>query len=495
VQKSVVPLFNPRVGAKEACQVFFGRRPQVKLPVVHTAVFAPTGVGKGTSFVIPFLLSCPDSCVVVDFKGENALATMKARKKMSHRVVLLDPFHVVTEKPDSFNPIDFMKADSFTALDECRDLAAALVVRTGQEKEPFWNDAAEMNIGAIASFVVEHAPAEDRSLQTIRGILASNDEREAAINVMRESTAWQGMLGRLGDQLTNFKDKELASTLTTTGRFLRFLDTLAICESTKSSSFDPAELVTGKMTVYLILPPEHMRAQSALLRMWIGSLLRAVVRGGLRDTNPVHFIIDEAASLGNLESLDDAIDKYRGYMVRLQLFYQSMGQLKICWPEGREQTLLSNSVQCYFGVNDLPTAEYVSARLGEATITVDSGGRSHSRSTQLHRIGQDSYSDGTSSNWSRMARKLLKPEEVLALDPRIAITFAPGIPPLRTRLVRYYEKSRQLGRFGVFVRALFLFLIAAAFAAMVLTGGNNASVVESNGGQGRSLQASPRAWR
>ena len=131
-----------------------------------------------------------------------------------------------------------------------------------------------MNIGGITSFVVNQAPKHDRSLQTVRGILSNPEELEAAITVMRQSPAWDGMLARMGDQLTHFKDKELASTLTTTGRFLRFLDTLAIAESTRSSSFDPAQLLTGKMSVYLVLPPEHTRTQSPLLRLWIGALLR-----------------------------------------------------------------------------------------------------------------------------------------------------------------------------------------------------------------------------
>ena len=112
--------------------------------------------------------------------------------------------------------------------------------------------------------------------------------------------------------------------MTTTSRFLRFLDTLAVADSTKTSSFDPADLRKGKMTVYLILPPEHMRAQSPLLRMWIGSLLRAVVRGGLAGMNKVHFVLDEAASLGHMDALDDAVDKYRGYGVRLQFYFQSV---------------------------------------------------------------------------------------------------------------------------------------------------------------------------
>jgi len=31
----------------------------------------------------------------------------------------------------------------------------------------------------------------------------------------------------------------------------------------------------------------------------------------------VHFVLDEAASLGRMDALDDAVDKYRGYGVRL----------------------------------------------------------------------------------------------------------------------------------------------------------------------------------
>ena len=39
------------------------------------------------------------------------------------------------------------------------------------------------------------------------------------------------------------------------------------------------------------------------------------------------------------------------------------------------------------------------------------------------------------------ARRLLKPEELMALHPRTAITFAPGVPPIRTWLLRYYEEK------------------------------------------------------
>ena len=156
----------------------------------------------------------------------------------------------------------------------------------------------------------------------------------------------------------------------------------------------------------------------------------------------MHFLIDEAATLGHLQQLDDAVDKYRGYGVRLIFMYQSLGQLKKCFPEGQDQTLLSNVTQVFFGVNDPQTAEYVSSRLGDATIIVESGGTSRGNSSQKSG-GPFGRSYGRSwnanSNWQQHGRKLLKPEEVMNLPPRMAITFAAGVPPIRTWLTRYYE--------------------------------------------------------
>jgi type IV secretion system protein VirD4 len=480
---AVQALFDSWLSAKAACQKFlmaFQRAPTkflVRLTkAIHTMIVAPVGVGKSTGLAIPFLMTCDESAVVVDFKGELARTTAEARRQMGHQIVLLDPFQIVTQKPDTFNQLEFIDKDSPTAIDECRDLAEALVIRTGQEKEPFWNDSAEVWIAAMTAAVVWFTESEEKSLQTVRSLLTNPDKMQAAIKMMCESDGWQGMLARLGHQLTHFKDKELGSTLTTTNRFLRFLDTIAISENTRRSSFDPADLLTGKMTVYLILPPEHMRAQSALLRLWIGSLLRAVVKGGLQERTKVHFVLDEAASRGHLDALDDAVDKFRGYGVRLQLYYQSLGQLKKCWPDGQDQTVLSNTTQIFFGVNDQQTAEYVSNRLGEETIIVESGGTSRGRTQQAGQYGSTSgsYSETTSQNWQQHGRKLLKPEEVVALDPRVAITFTPGVPPIWTCLVRYYEKGfgqpTGLSPAKMAFDTACLFLASAILAAMWTAG-------------------------
>ncbi|AMV24089.1 Conjugal transfer protein TraG [Gemmata sp. SH-PL17] len=485
-------LFDRRLAARPACEQFlrvFRRRRNdgelVRLNnAVHSVVFAPTGAGKNVSCIASFLLTCPDTCVVIDFKGENARLTAAHRRRVfGHRTVVLDPFRIVTDQPDALNPLDAIAKQVSDALDDIRAVAEALAVRTGQEKEPHWADSAETWIAAQIACVAHYAPPDDRSLQTVRGLLTDPKKMETAVQLLCASN--DEYLARMGHQLTQFKDKELSSVLTTTNRFLRFLDTPAIAASTRASSFDPAELRRGKMTVYLVLPPEHMRACMGLLRLWIGTLMRAVVHGGLQESRKIHFVLDEAASLGHgMNALADAVDKYRGYGIRCQFYYQSMGQLKNCWPEDQGQTLLSNTAQVFFGVNDLPTAEYVSNRLGEATVVVTSGGsstgRSYSSSSGGSGPGQQTSgsSSGHNDNWSQVGRRLLKPDEVLNLDPRTAITFAPGVPPILTRLLRYYEERgfgrppgpvRQLLKaLNDLCQALLLLLIAAAFALAAL---------------------------
>jgi type IV secretion system protein VirD4 len=449
-------LLDRRVPHAEACNAIMAvalkhwkvkpKAPLVRLPkAVHTAVFAPTGCGKGASFVVPQLLSCPDSVVCVDFKGElSSITAEHRRRKFGHRIVLLDPFKVVTSKPDSFNPLDFIDKDNPEALDDVRSLAEAMVIRTGQEKDPHFADMSEVWIAALIAGTVQYGTPGNRSLQTVRTLLSDPAKIEGFIKLLCSSDAWGGMLARLGGTISNSKDKELASTLTTTSRFMRFLDTLAVAQSTSSSTFDPADLRKVKMTIYLVLPPDHLRTQSPLLRLAISSFLRAIVRGGLGEQNKVHFILDEAASLGKMDAISDALDKFRGYGVRLQFYYQSVGQLKTCWPDGQDQTLLSNVTQVFFAVNDNETAKYVSERLGKETIIVKSGGTNSGRSRSWQETGKDGSSSrnyGSNDNWQQSGRELLKPEEVMALDQRDCITFTPGMRPIYTRLVRYYEEA------------------------------------------------------
>jgi len=286
-------LFNRRLTAQDAVTVFQqscqGRlMPKPRYLVrtntsVHTLVAAPTGVGKGRSCIVPFLTTSYEPAVVIDIKdGENAKKTAYVRQQMGHRVVLLDPYKIVTQRPDTYNPMAQIDPDSPTAIDDCRALAEAIVVRTGRENDPYWNDSAEIWLGSMMCAMVAFAPPHQRNLQSVRAQLADPEKRQATIEMMCKSQQWQGMLSRFGHSLKNYQGKTLDTVLTSTNRHLAWTDSLAIAESTSQSTFNPADLLKGRMTVYLILPSIQVRTQSPLLRLWIGSMLRVCMNGGLQ---------------------------------------------------------------------------------------------------------------------------------------------------------------------------------------------------------------------
>ncbi len=479
-------LLNGKVRAKDACRSFFAalRRqpaPFVRLPQAITSVcFAPPGAGKSTGLVIPFLKTCEESYVCIDFSGELAVAVAKDRRRVGEFVVL-DPYGAATPKlrmkSATYNPVDGINKDSPLALDDCNGIAKELVVRTGDEKETHWLDAAEEHISAVTATVVKYGTPNRRSLQEVSEILANPHKLELCKKLMRESPAWGGMLARQGGKLEYFVEKEKASVLTTVSRFLRFLDTPAMAASTQASSFNPAKLKRGKMSVHIVLPPEQMKAGMGWLRLIVGSMIRAVVREGRGEYPRVHFVLDESASLGVMDSIEDLVDKYRKYGCRAQFYYQSAGQLAKCWPKDQGQTLMSSSSKIYFGVSDIQTAQVVSSMLGKETIVVEGGGSgtsggSNSGWSQGGQGGNTSGGDNSGWNrndsWQQAPRELLKPEEVLSLPPRIALTFpGGGVPPVCTRLVRYFEEPRlaKLARGGGWlsrVRAAFSTLIRSA---------------------------------
>jgi type IV secretion system protein VirD4 len=459
----------------EACQRK-QRKQFVRLTTAcHISAFAPPGTGKSTGLAIPHLLTCRDAMIVIDFKGELYSATAKIRRKWGP-VALIDPFHLVLPNGDTFNVLDTLSSDHTDLVDRCRALAEAIVVRTGQEKDPHWNDSAAMMISAMILVTCLFGEEKDRNLQSVRLLLSDPAKMEAAIKLLCASDACDGIASRIGHQLLHLRDKELASVMTTVGRHMRFLDTPTIAANTRNSTFKPRDILNKNGTVYLCIPPDSTRSLAGLLRLWIDTLVTEVIRCGLREERKVYFLLDEAAVLGAMDSIESALNIGRGYGLRLIFLYQSLGQLKRAWPEGQDQTLLSNTTQIFFGVNDPQTAEYVSNRLGDQTLILRSGGTSGGSSTQSSSQagggGSASYGNSwnTSSNWAEHGRKLLQPSELMTLDQRVALIFTPGFPPIATWLVRHYERafkiSRRMGVLKIFLDTFCLFITGVVLAAL-----------------------------
>ncbi|MFO0849845.1 MAG: type IV secretory system conjugative DNA transfer family protein [Gemmataceae bacterium] len=288
--QAVRDLFRRAVPDADAVARFVGAFTAVKPPApavrlttsVHTLTVAPPGAGKSTGLVVPFLRECPDSGVVLDVKGELYRLTHASRLAMGHALHVLDPWQVVTRQPATLNPFDWEDPSDPAALDFARDLAESVVVRTARD-EPHWPDMAELFIGGAAAAVLTFAAEGRCHLGTVCNILADRGQLDQTVQALQESPAWDGILARIGHQMSRAGSEEIESVLSTSNRMLRFMSSPAVASSLAASTFDPADVWKRRCTVYLMIPAQHLRPNAGLLRLWLSTFHRAVLRRGVRE--------------------------------------------------------------------------------------------------------------------------------------------------------------------------------------------------------------------
>lgn len=461
---------------EDVARLFFARRDvSIRLSQgVHTLICAPAGTGKSVGVIIPFLLECPDAVVVLDLKGELHKATGEARRKMGQKVIALDPFGCTGAAPATFNPLDSVDPNHPEALDKLRAIAMAVIPNDPNEREKHWPDSARLWLVAFMAYVLVRCEKRHRNLQAVMVLMTDPTLRDGVVQEMMKMEEYDMMLQREAGQLLSHQSDELASILSCFNRHTNWLNSAMVRNSTTQSSFDVLG-IRDKVSIFLTLDPSYIRSHSAMMRLWVESLLQAVIRGGAREDKKVWFVLDEAAALGRgFDAIEMAVCQLRGYGVRCILAYQSMGQLKTCFTEGQDITILANTDnRLYFGINDYATAEDISKQLGSATIVTTSQSGGSSRDKSYSPEGQVTVSHSSNEGWSaeEMGRELLQAAEILQLDPRYCIVLSKGIRPFTTYLTRYYEpgfRERLPGRFMMFCRAA---VLAATMVSLVVGAG------------------------
>ena len=428
-------LLSPGVPSETAVRLcesaFLGARREGDLirinDFVHLATFAPAGGGKSVSVLYPNLLSYEGNCVVVDPKGELYKLTAKHRKQQfGHTTVRLDPARLYGPGGDCFNPLDRIDPKRPDFIEVCRDLANMLVIRTGKEMDPHWCDSAENVITAFIAYIcaLEGNPAA-RNMRGVRAQIASRDNYTQALEVMQQTEGFYGVLEELGHSLKWHVDKELGSVMTHAQRYTNIFGAPLVADSTGSKTFDPMQLRNGRMTIYLITPPDKMTVWAGLQRIWLGSLLRIITQGKATERNPVLFLVDEAAHIGKMQALEDAVTLMRGMGIRLWLFFQSIEQLKKCFGDNAGTVLDNLATQQYMSITSYETAEQMSKRIGDETIVIRTEGDNRGSSTPTGGDGKSpgSRNSGSNTTTSEAARRLMKPEEILVLPEHTTIVF------------------------------------------------------------------------
>lgn len=417
---------------------------------VHLLTVAPPGAGKGVGLLITNLLNHIGSVIVMDPMGLNFKATAEHRRtKLWSNVLCLDPFGITGSPSATFNPFELLDPLSATLVDDVKAFAEALVVKTDRDHDPHWNENAESLLDAVILLVACHATDEERNLNMVRKILSNKTELRKAINVMLSSDAAGGMLAEAGGKLDAIEEREFSSILSTTNRHLKWLMSPLVAANVASSSFDMTHILQSNTSLYLVLPPQYLRSHAGVIRLWLNCIFHVVKSRGATEKDELLFLLDEVAQLGQCEQLlEPAVTTLRGYGLRMWFFLQSLDQLKVCFHDAHANVMLSNfGVQQFFGVNELETAKYISARVGKTTATAiqhqkgetRSWGRNWSTTWGNSSSGANS-SKGVNTGQSAgpIERDLIRPEEIINARDSVFI-FAQRINPVLSTRLTYYS--------------------------------------------------------
>lgn len=409
------------------------QRPTPKGPEVHMRGGTPIGIGddrhlvtiagsragKGRTTIVPTLLTYRGALLAIDPKGELATMTARARrKKLHHRVLVLDPFKVAKGEAAKlrgrFNPMSILKPDSPTLIEDAGLIADAIVIPAESQKDPHWEESARNIIEGLILHVATCPLYEGRRhLGTVRDLLAfraeaiSGGKGKPETRLRAEMEANTAANGTVIDAAVDFFDKpdeERGSVLSTARRHMRFLSYPALRDCLEGHDFDLRDLKTQALTVYLCLPAMRLGTCARWLRLFVNLTLAAMEAEPAKPELPVLMVLDEFATLGKMRSIEDAAGQIAGFGVKLWVILQDLGQLKALYAE-RWQTFLGNAgaIQA-FANSDQFTLDYLSKRLGTTMLIV----RNKSETSDQ----DQTRTDRRGLSWQAQTQPLMTGEEI-----------------------------------------------------------------------------------
>jgi type IV secretory pathway TraG/TraD family ATPase VirD4 len=403
----------------------------------HVCLVGGSRGGKGTTSIIPALLTWPGSVCVLDPKGENATITASRRgrgsqhsKGMGQAVLLLDPFKAAAVDDSlrgRFNPLDALDPEAEETIDEAGRVADAMVVMAEGVKDPFWDESARAMIKGLILHVLTAPKYEGRrDLITLRKLIMRGDwemaedlrEQDPDDRTSPHGLLWQTvthnaafgeLLAGIGDTFVNMltnSPKQYESVLQTANRNTEFIDSPAMQRLLGASDFQLSDLKTRPegMSLYLCLPQRYMNTHYRWLRMMIGLTATEMekVRGQPATGHPVLMVLDEFAGLKRMEVIEHAVAQIAGYGVKMFFVLQSLEQLKGVYKDNWETFLANSGLKVFFNVEDNFSRDYASKLIGETEVVreVRSANQSTSESESVsHSVSRsESVTSGRSSS-------------------------------------------------------------------------------------------------
>ncbi len=323
----------------------------------HSLVVGASGTGKTRRIMYPSVLMSArsgHSMLILDVKGEIYKHTYKAVASCSHDVKVInlrDPRY-----GSRYNPLTLIQnywfcGEKTRAITMLRDVAAILTRKLQNQRDAYWNAAAEDAIVGFATLLLEH----DKPL-TFNSIYSVFNE------YLRYKETWDGLKTQFDTEAESYKSLSTVLCLTHDHTVSSITSTFNVAISGLVNSPDVRDLLADSdinlsevgrkaTAIYVVLPDESEKlytVASLLIDQLYSELIRlADSRDDGRLPVPVDFILDEFGSISGLD-WTSKLAAGRSRRIRFTLAVQNIAQLTDKYGENAAKTIVSNCREWLF---------------------------------------------------------------------------------------------------------------------------------------------------
>lgn len=397
----------------------------------HTLCLGNTGSGKTRRILIESLCTlglAGESIIVSDPKGELYQMTSDFFNKLNYDVDVLD--FKTPEKSDRYNflqPIinaidsnDIKKAEDLTW-----DLVECIVQKSGSNTDPLWENGEKSIIaGSIMTVLFENKNHEEYQNLTnvyafISNMCQTDENGYMPLSNYIENLSENNPAKRIFSIATIAPEKTRSSFFTSALATLRFFTSKSIYTMTNTSDFILEDIGKRKCIRYIILPDERTTFYK-LATLFVSQQYQSLVnladgRGGKLEVRN-NFILEEFGNFTKIANFENMLTVSRSRNIRFSMFIQSFSQLETKYSKTVAQNIMDNTqVWIYLRTSSFNTAEIISKKIGNYTVSVNSQSNSFSKN-----------SNNVSESMSLASRSLLTPDEILRFENPYALILQSG---------------------------------------------------------------------
>lgn len=361
-----------------------GRRPPLYLGERATRVLytgegsiltvGPPGTGKSRGLAAWNAGAFPGSLLVTDPKGELTRWSARRREGEGHNVAVLDPFGLTGRRSESVNPleplIDAARAGEGLRIEVDRIAHLLLPDRPSSNESPFWRQGARRVLSAGLYYLAALDPHQC-TLPGLQRVLWLGDRefKETVLDAMREASGPFALVLRQNADAVASAFEERPEHFSSFREDAReavsiFASDEPVGRACERSTVDLADLSTGRLTVYLVLPPHLISSHGR----WMGLVVNHAVHALMRSPNYADclFLLDEFANLGKLEPIKTAVALLRGKGLRVWMFVQDLAQLDEVYGKADAHSFRNQAeVLQVLGCRSAELAKFIETRAGE----------------------------------------------------------------------------------------------------------------------------------